>query len=358
MRETNLGVSKINKLGWGFGLCNMNCEHCYNSSSMACEIPRYTFSELKFVADKVCPFIKDINFGTGEFAINPGTIELVEYIAEHYSSVNMSVTSNGWSIIAIQPSKIKRLFHDIDISIDFPSESRHNNFRRHKKAWKWAIEALSILQDIRVPHSIVSCITSKITNKDIDGLLRLADRFNATWRLSWFRRVGRGCSNLQLTPKRAWDIIFFLSDKVTFQCLDPIFAAPLNLPSTPCPAGNKSVRIHQDMTITPYPFLRGQQWSVGNILNPDVNLQTIYNSTIFKKFRFRQVPECRGCCFWENCRGGCATRAILHGGGINKRDEYCVVATDVNIDRMQIEFQKIDNLIHDGYLCTTICRPR
>lgn len=353
--ETN---SQISSLGWGFGLCNMNCKHCYNSSNMACDIPRYTFFELKTVADKVCSFINDINFGTGEFSVNPGTVELAEYIADYYPSVDMALTSNGWSIIALQPSKVKRLFHDIDISLDFPSAEHHNQFRRNPKAWQWAMDGLETLRDIRVSHSIVTCVTSKTSEEDILGLLDFAKRFDSAWRINWFRKAGRGRSELKLSAERAWEIINFLSDKVTFQCLDSIFAEPLGLPCTPCPAGHQSARIHQDMSVTAYPFLKGQEWTAGNILEEGTDLQTIYNSPAFSRLRKRDIPECYECQFWQNCRGGCVTRAALHNGGIDKRDDYCPIAANINLDVISLKMQRTkDFLIHEGYLCTTICWP-
>ena len=352
---------QIRKLGWGFGLCNQHCRHCYNASSLRKSIPRYIFAELKLVADKVCPYIRDINYGTGEFGCNPNTLVLAEYIADEYPQVAQCVTSNGYTIVSLSPQKVKRLFHDVDISIDFPEETRHNEFRGHKKAWEWVNNGIAILQELRVPRTIVTCVTALTREEDIRGLLDMARQFGASWRINWFRSVGRGLdakNELQLTPQRAWEVIRFLSDKVTFQCLDSVFAGPLGLPSIPCPAGHKSARIHQDMSVTAYPFLKGPEWTAGNILEEGVDLQTIYNSPAFQRLRNRIVPECKGCPFQKTCAGGCVTRAALHNGGIDKRDDFCPLAADIRFEDIKLEMKKEGDLVHDGYLCTTICRPK
>lgn len=352
---------KIQKLGWGFGLCNQGCKHCYNASSLKKSIPRYTFAELKAVADKVCPHVRDINFGTGEFGCNPNTLVLAEYIADEYPHVAQCVTSNGYTVVSLSPQKVKRMFHDVDISCDFPEEARHNEFRGHPRAWAWVQEALTILKDLRVPRAIVTCVTALTQDEDIVGLLELARQFGATWRINWFRGVGRGlvhADELRLTPERAWEVIRFLSDKATFQCLDSVFAGPLGLPCMPCPAGHQSARIHQDMSVTAYPFLKGPEWTAGNILDEGVDLQAIYDSPAFQRLRERDVPECHGCEFWATCRGGCVTRAALHNSGIEKRDDYCPVVAGIKFDNIKLDFQKAGDLVHDGYLCTTIVRPK
>jgi len=111
---------RIKKLGWGFGRCNQFCDHCYNSSKR--HAPEYTFNQLKTVADKVCIHVDDINYGTGEFFMNPNSTDLCEYIADTYLHVKQAITSNGSTIVMMRPEKVKRLFHDVDISLDFPDE--------------------------------------------------------------------------------------------------------------------------------------------------------------------------------------------------------------------------------------------
>lgn len=168
----------IKKLGWGFGRCNQRCKHCYNASKP--KAPEYTFEQLRTVADKVCPVIKDINYGTGEFVFNPNTLDLAEYVAETYPHVHQALTTNGTTIVMMRPAKVKRLFHDVDVSLDFPSEERHNAFRVHPRAWVYVHDALSVLKDQGIPRSVVSCVTSQTTNDDIVGLLEIARKYGAT----------------------------------------------------------------------------------------------------------------------------------------------------------------------------------
>lgn len=351
----------IRKVGWGFGLCNMRCKHCYNASSMKASIPRYTVEELRAVANKVCPHIKDVNFGTGELLCNPNALELARYIAGTYGHIDLAVTSNGYTIVGMAPAEVKHLWNDVDISVDFPDEARHNAFRGHPKAWEWAMRALAILKELRMQHTVVMCLTSKTTDEDLLGMLRLASHSDAWLRINWFRQVGRGTADLRIPAQRAWEVVEFLADKVVFSSLDSVFAGPLEVECEPCPAGHRSARIHQDMSVTAYPFLKGPEWTAGNILNPTTGLQDIYDSPAFRRLRARRVPACESCAFVESCAGGCVTRAALHNGGLDQLDDYCPVHNGlipiVEHLRGRVIVQKQGNLVHDGYLCTTIMRP-
>ncbi len=354
-------TSRIKKIGWGLGVCNMNCRHCYNRSGDENSVPRYTLGQLIDVADKICPHIRDINFGSGEFVCNPNAIELAHYITDKYPHIDLAVTSSGYTIVKMDPIDIKRRLSDVDVSIDFPDAERHNAFRRHPQAWEWAIRALEILNEVRKQRTVTMCVTSQVSNDDLVGMLKLADRYGACLRLNWYRHTGRGPKSLRLSARRAWEIVEFLSDKAVFSCLDSVFAGPLGVRSKPCPGARFSARIHQDMSVTAYPFLQGDEWSAGNILDPEIDLAKIYNSSAFKKLRSRKVPYCEGCKFSASCAGGCITRAILHNGGIAKVDDYCPIRYKqmATVEKVQqkIVVHKHGNLVHEGYLCTTIMKP-
>jgi len=353
----------ITKVGWGFGRCNMRCAHCYNASSLAGQIPVYSAEVLKSVADRICPGIKDINFGTGEFLCNPNVLDLIRHIRANYPRVDMSVTTNGYTIVQMDPAEVKSIFNDVDVSLDFPDEARHNGFRVHPKAWEWATSAMEILRNLRIQHTVVTCVTSQTTDADLLGLLSMADRYQAFMRINWYRQVGRGVSGgLRITAARAWEIVELLAPRVIFSSLDPVFAGPLGVKCQCCPAGVKSARIHQDGSVTAYPFLKGPEWTAGNILDSATTLDTIHVSAAFTRLRERPLPAvCVTCPFAKSCKGGCVTRAALHNGGIGEVDDYCPVTSGLlgRVEKLRgkVIVQKQGNLVHDGYLCTTIMKP-
>ena len=356
---------KVRSVGWGFGICNMNCKHCYGASGS--RAPEHTLKELQVIADKICSDISDINYGTGEFAFNPNAVALAEYIAERYPRVKQAVTSNGSTPLFINPRLLKKLFHDIDISLDFADPERHKEFRQHPLAWKWVEESLERCRELEIARSVVTCVTSQTTDDVIKELLEFSARYGATWRTNWFRKTGRGKSHLEITARRFWEVVALLAkERVEFVSLsDPLLASILGRPdknsAKGCPCGELSCRIQTDLTVTPCVYLKGRKWSGGSI--QEKSLDEIYESKKFRLIRERFPVACGDCRFGETCRGGCASRAYLGAGGLNNPDSYCPVAAGMDIDELvagiQADTLRVASgteLVHDGYLCTMIVK--
>lgn len=359
----------IRSVGWGFGGCNMHCEHCYNASVLqtnACD-----FETLKAVAAKICPHIQDINYGTGEFSFNPSTLKLARYISTTYPTVRQALTSNATTVLLLDPQELPKLFHDIDISLDFPNPEEHNRFRGHPEAWRWVKESLKRLTDVGMERSIVTCVTSETTNYHIDQFLDLAATHGAAWRTNWFRQTGRGKEHLRITTPRFWQIIKFLAQQgVTFESLsDPLLAGLLgftekNSLTGRCACGTLSCRIQTDLSVTPCVYLKGKVWSGGNIATDDVD--QIYNSPTFRAVRERQPAFCESCVYLSACHGGCASRAFLHNGSLDLPDDFCPFYPDADKDAVNDMLEEISSVmkvsrgcdkVHDGYLCTMIVKP-
>ncbi|MBU1179611.1 radical SAM protein [Patescibacteria group bacterium] len=358
---------RIKSVGWGFGICNMNCKHCYGASGASA--PEYTFRELQAIADKICHTIQDINYGTGEFAFNPNAVALAEYIKDRFPHIKQAVTSNGATPIFMRPDLVKKLFHDIDISLDFADPERHKDFRQHPLAWKWVEESLALCRDLEIERSIVSCITSQTTDDIIKELLEFSAKHGATWRTNWFRKTGRGKSYLEITPQRFWEIIVLLAkESAEFVSLsDPLLASilgrPDKNPTKGCPCGELSCRIQTDLTVTPCVYLKGKKWSGGSI--QEKTLEEIYHSEKFEALRNRYPAVCRDCKFGETCRGGCASRAYLHTGSLDNPDNYCPIVAGMDVEELVETIQPKaltitpgTDLVHDGYLCTMIIKQK
>ncbi len=354
----NNEVMQLKNIGWGFGVCNMKCKTCY---SAACKRAReYSYEELQFVADKLCPQIHSINYGTGEFIFNPHVTNLAEYITDTYPQVEQAVTSNGTTIMLLGPDKLRQIFHDIDISIDFANPEKHNEMRRHPKAWQWSMQSLQICKEAGIETSIVTCITSKTKDEDILDFLELASKYGTSWRCSWFREKGRGKADLRITTQRFWQIIKLLSKNVIFEdlsepVLEGMFGEKSEHPG--CNCGRASCRIQSNGQISPCTFLGGADWSAGSL--QEQSLVEIYNSEPFQRLRARDVPFCHDCHYFANCRGGCASRAVLHSGGLNLPDDFCPFynKVDIEVDASDIEVVHT-NKVHSEYLCTTIVHPK
>lgn len=354
--------SKIKKIGWGFGRCNMSCKHCYNASQK--NLIEYKFDNLKKTADEICgQNITDINFGTGEFLFNPNALKIAKYINKKYPHVRLGLTTNGYSAVFMEEKILKKLFHDIDVSIDFPDKEKHNLFRRHPLAWDWANKSLDICRKLNIERSIVTCVTSATRGKDLIKLLKIAKKYNASLRINWFRPTGRGKRNLCIKPGKFWKIIYFLAKNAVFEGLsDPLLQAFLSnkKENGHCSCGWTSARIQQDSTVTPCVFLKDERWNSGNIKKDSLN--KIYGHQNFKDVRFRRPPLCVKCKKFNVCAGGCASRAYLQSGGLDRPDAFCPL-NDKKINKLINKIKRIITVkdsekVHNGYLCTLIVKPK
>lgn len=353
--------NNIQKIGWGFGSCNMNCAHCYNASTR--HQFNYELTDLKKIADKICrQKITDINFGTGELLANPNALKVARYIKEKHPLINLGLTTNGYSAVYMDEKILKKTFHDIDVSIDFPDKRKHNRFRRHPLAWSWANRALAVCRKLDIESSIVTCATSETEDRDILKLLEMAKKYGTSLRINWFRPTGRGKKEFCISPLRFWQIIYLLSQRAIFEGLsDPLlqaFFAPQA--KHHCACGWTSARIQQDMTVTPCVFLKGQNWTSGHILKN--SLEKIYKHKNFRAVRQRKPTRCLKCPYYAGCHGGCASRAYLQGGGLDKEDAYCPLK-DKRTKKLIEKIKKIitvrdSSKVHNGYLCTLIIKPK
>jgi mycofactocin biosynthetic radical S-adenosylmethionine protein MftC len=364
-------------IGWGLGRCNMNCEHCYNSS--CCWSPQYSFEDLKKIADRICPNVSTINYGTGEFAMNKNAFNLARYIKETYPHISQAVTTNGATIALgkpraisryfteITPSEIKEIFHDLDISLDYADPERHDSFRHHPKAWKWVIKGLEKCLAENIETSLVTCVNGQTSDKDLVELIEFAADHQCSLRINWFRPTGRGKDKekLKLTAAMFWNKLELISKATSIEALsDPLIDAVLdkkyNLFSG-CACGVQSCRIQTSLNVTPCVFLGGAQWSGGSIEKK--SLDEIFESDNFKKFRSRQPKVCLKCEFYEKCRGGCTSRAVLYRGSLNQPDGFCPIVNGVPMEQIEriktnMKILKTEGKkVHDGYLCTLIMKP-
>ncbi|MEJ2512216.1 MAG: radical SAM protein [Anaerolineales bacterium] len=108
----------------GIGLtndCNLNCAHCYRDTQT---INYISLDQVKKICDSIP--VDAIGMGTGENILNPEFIEIASYLNQ--IGVKLSIASNGHSLTTA-PEHILKMFSDVELSIDFPTENEQDTFR-------------------------------------------------------------------------------------------------------------------------------------------------------------------------------------------------------------------------------------
>jgi radical SAM protein with 4Fe4S-binding SPASM domain len=355
-------MTKKWNIGWGVtGRCNMNCKHCYNYSGKA-GFDELSLNDIKRIIDKIQGNIESINYGTGELTLRKDWLDIVKYVAK--KGILQGLTTNGYSVNKNTIIYLKKYMNDIDVSIDFPTEKKHNNFRGNKNAWIWANNALMLLKENNLSRSVVCCLTSKNCKESyLKTLSELAKKYDANLRINWFRPTGRGKINqeLKLSVKQAHNSFRWLvQNNYVIAIPDPYFSAILGLKNqVGCICGKSSFRITPNGSTVPCVYFTKE---LKNFSISNCSFNKIIHSKPFNDIKNRNCNICYYCEYFKNCRGGCASRAFLENNSLNSPDPFCYKAAGIKknpLYSVKPEFLKNKNkFVHENYLCTLILKPK
>src|SRR3569832_927519 len=105
----------------GLGLtneCNLSCSFCYRDPSRT---DRLTLEQVKAILQ--CIPVRSVNLGTGENGMHPEFKAILDYLRNQ--PVKLTITSNGYSVAVLEDEDL-RGFHDVEFSLDFPTQAEQD----------------------------------------------------------------------------------------------------------------------------------------------------------------------------------------------------------------------------------------
>jgi MoaA/NifB/PqqE/SkfB family radical SAM enzyme len=323
-------------LSVGIGLtndCNLDCAHCYRPKD---QIYCLTLEEVK----TICQYlpVSAMGMGTGENGLHPQFLEIVEYLQDR--GIKLTMASNGYSLNTI-PDEYLRAFHDVEVSIDFPTEQEQDLFRGRGN-WRDVHAAMERCRKLGIEVSILATLMN--TNYDkMDGLARLARSLGANLRVNVYQSVRT--DRFRLSYQQFWEgyrRLFTSSQLVS--CSEPVVQAVLGLGSAASPCGRHSIRFTPQGRVTPCVY-----WPHSSLAIEDVPHlgEGIMDTPEFQLAR-RVPPSAQDC----PCQGGCASRRAL-SGDLDQHDEYCPWVRGEEI-HLEVELAPQKDLPRARNVCTTI----
>ena len=319
---TTIGIGLTNR-------CNLNCDHCYSRKmaerSFSLEDAKKTLSAF--------PFLKSVNFGTGESILNNQFEEIVNLF--HSKGIKLAITSNGLSVNKMKEETLIK-FDDVDISIDFPIRELHDRWRKKDGLFDNAIKAIKRCKKFNINVSIVSVLMAN--NFDyFQQFKSLLDKYDVNLRINLYKAVNKD----EFTPsyEQFWKAIEVMSKNFeVVSCSEPILSLFLDETTGGSKCGN-SMRIHPDGNISSCVYVR------------DNDSHEKFNAD--KK----TLPEfCEGCVVSEKCVGGCYGRRVTE----NRQklpDMFCPFFNKKKLPAIKFnKYKEGKELIHSNYLCTIILR--
>jgi MoaA/NifB/PqqE/SkfB family radical SAM enzyme len=323
----------------GIGLtndCNLNCPHCYRDTPA---INHLSLAQVKQVCESIA--VDRMGLGTGENVLNPEFDAIIRYLSQR--GVRLSIASNGHSLTVV-PESILKLFGDVEVSIDFPSEAGQDAFRGPGN-WALVHQAITRCQRLGIEVSILATLMSANFDK-MDGLVALARRTGCNLRVNAYQPVKTG--EFRLSYAEFWEGYRRLfSAGLVVACSEPVVRAVMGLADAQSPCGRHSVRITPTGHVIPCVYWPAAQQDGLTIASLASLGDSVLNQPPFQAAR-REAALAADCA----CRGGCASRRALIGT-LDDHDEYCPWTRG---DTINLKWQPAPakDLMRIGNVCTTI----
>jgi MoaA/NifB/PqqE/SkfB family radical SAM enzyme len=323
----------------GIGLtndCNLACPHCYRDTDRVYAI---SLEQVKRICQAIP--VASIGMGTGENALHPEFIPIVEYLGT--KDIRLSIASNGYSLTTI-PEEILSAFQDVEVSIDHPAEAEQDAWRGEGN-WALVHQAIERCQRLGIEVSILA--TMMCTNyAKMDQLVALARQDGVNLRVNAYQSVKT--DTYRMSYEQFWEGYRRLfGEGLVISCSEPIVRAVMGLGEVQSPCGRRSIRFNPRGQVIPcvyWPSNQGSLPSLGDLYQ--------LGSKVMEDGWFqaaRDVPASASDC---PCQGGCASRRALNKE-LDAHDDYCPWSRG---EEIQLHWQPAPakDLMRAGNVCTTI----
>ncbi len=332
-------------LSLGVGLtnaCDLACAHCYRETE---RIDQLSLEQVTSACE--CLPVRSVNLGTGENGLHPHYPEIVRALAAR--GVKLSLTSNGYTIERSSDETL-RAFREVEVSIDFPTETEQDAFRGRGN-WKRVMAAIERAQGLGVTVTVLT-VMMKTNFRRLPEIAKVAFTASANYRVNVYQPVKTDA--FTLTYEEFWDgFRRLLAAARLVSTTEPILNAMLGAPfKNGSGCGRQTVRITPKGDIVPCVY-----WKKSDLRLEDLPAQGVDGVLASPQFaRVRLVPEvCRSCPFVATCHGGCAGRREL-AGSVELADPYCPLVRGVKVDLEWAPAAERE-LLKTGSACTTVLGP-
>lgn len=328
----------------GLGLtneCNLACAFCYRDPT---RVDRLSLEQVRDVLESLP--VRSVNLGTGENGMHPQFREILAYLRT--LPVKLTITSNGHSTFVLADDEL-RAFHDVEFSLDYPTEPEQDAERGHGN-WSLVHDQAERSTRLGIPVTFIA-VMMKSNYLRLAEVARVVKRYEAPLRVNVYQSVR---SDLYaLSYEEYWQgfrALFAQTDVISIG--EPLVRAMAGLPPRSGGCGVSTVRVTPRATTQPCVYWPGEGEPLSQLLS--------LSSGVMKTSSFvesRTVPEaCGSCIYLESCYGGCAGRRRIQNA-LDKPDFYCPVIRGQE-QKLEIRMASARELPKSESACTTIVVAR
>src|SRR5438128_5883045 len=343
-RESPPEAVAARRFALGLGLtneCNLSCGVFYRDPT---RVDRLSIGQVRSVMRSLP--VRSVNLGTGENCMHPEFGALVHYLRSE--PIKLTITSNGYSIEALDNADVKA-FHDVEFSLDYPTEAEQDR-QRGPGNWRLIHREAARCRSLGVSVTFIAVMM----RSNFDHLAEIADivkAYDAPLRINVYQSVRSDAFALTYDEYwRGFEALFARTDAIAIG--EPLVRAMAGLPARRGGCGVATVRVTPRATVQPCVYWPGGGAPLDLLLDvgPDITSTDPFVAA-------RSVPPaCEQCTFLGTCGGGCAgRRRLLHA--LDEPDPYCPVVRG-DCRKLKVQMAKSRELPKLESACTTIVTAR
>jgi radical SAM protein with 4Fe4S-binding SPASM domain len=328
----------------GLGLtneCNLACAFCYRDPTRS---DRLSLDQVKAVME--CLPLRSVNLGTGENSMHPDFKAMLAYLQT--KPVKLTITSNGHSVAVLEDNEL-RAFHDIEFSLDYPTQAEQDA-QRGQGNWVLIHQQAERCRKLDIPVTIIA-VMMKPNYLRLADVARVGKQFDAPLRVNVYQAVRSDV--YALSYEEYWEGFRHLFEETDVIAIgEPLVRAMAGLPPLRTGCGVSTVRVTPRATTQPCVYWPGSGEPLSDLISAGAK---ILSSIPFEQARI--LPQtCNQCEFREPCHGGCAGRRRLQGA-LLQPDCYCPI---IRGERPRLEICMATNrdLPKLSSSCTTVVIAR
>jgi radical SAM protein with 4Fe4S-binding SPASM domain len=328
----------------GLGLtneCNLTCAFCYRDPTRT---DRLSLDQVKAVMERLP--VRSVNLGTGENGMHPDFKAILAYLRT--KPVKLTITSNGHSVAVLDDNEVQA-FHDIEFSLDYPTEGEQDA-QRGPGNWALIHQQAERCLRLGIPVTIIA-VMMKSNYLRLADVARVASKFDAPLRINVYQSVRSDVYALSYEEYwEGFERLFAETDVIAIG--EPLVRAMAGLPARTGGCGFSTVRVTPRATTQPCVYWPGPGEPLSHLISAGAD---ILNSTPFEQAR-TLPPACESCDFRDSCRGGCAGRRRLQGA-LLEPDYYCPIIRGQR-PRLEVRMAADRDLPKLSSSCTTVVIAR
>lgn len=309
-------------------LCNLACRHCLSDAGKA-HAHELSTMECKALIDQLVQHqVFQINVGGGEPFMRSDFFEIMEYA--NSKGIVACISTNG-TLLDVPTCQRLAAMEDVFLQVSLDGvDEKSNDDIRGKGTYKRALEGMAQLQRHKVDFSINTVLTQKSFGQ-LEALKQLAEKFDATLRVSRFRPSGRAkdCwKELAPSKQQLEQFAIWLQGDTDVLTGDSFFSLTSEkrrrLGLDMCGAAKMTCCLAPGGEVYPCAFLQEEQFMAGNIHEQTLD-EIWHTSPIFQNFRSLEVASCHSCHRFDSCRGGCPAVAYHMYHDLSQPDPECLM---------------------------------